>query len=286
MLTKNRFFDSVSLSVLLDTTRWKLVSSFAPPDAPVVRNRRHHRWAEKRHHQHAYPEIMFVLRGKSWYSLRETIYEARPGTVFYFDAAEEHDSGYPAFAPQCEHLWFGVLKDRFTAWFIRHDKRGLSHDVLPCTGTQKDAGIDFVQTIFRLRNKSGLPPALLRARCLSAVSALVCAVIEKGYSEPEEPEGKFQEEIVSRIQEHLKETAGRGASLKSLARLAGYSKFHFLRLFKKHSGRTLQEYVNTCRLERVEELRKSGRSQKDISEALGFSCPQSFSRWQKERWQK
>lgn len=56
---------------------------------------------------------------------------------------------------------------------------------------------------------------------------------------------------------------------------------NFHRLFRRHTGLTVQEYVDRCRLARFRQLTEAGRSQKAISEVLGFSHPASFSRWKR-----
>ncbi|MBA2479933.1 MAG: helix-turn-helix transcriptional regulator, partial [Planctomycetes bacterium] len=95
--------------------------------------------------------------------------------------------------------------------------------------------------------------------------------------------GTVHEQAIEAIKRHIAQTAGNGVTLDQLARIAGFSKFHFLRVFKKHTGTTVHAYVNECRLQRVAELRAAGLTQKDIGARLGFSCPAAFSRWFKGR---
>lgn len=46
-------------------------------------------------------------------------------------------------------------------------------------------------------------------------------------------------QILKYIDEHLKENI----SLKQISDIAGYSEFHFSRMFKKSTGSTLQAYI-------------------------------------------
>jgi AraC-like DNA-binding protein len=66
-----------------------------------------------------------------------------------------------------------------------------------------------------------------------------------------------------------------------LAEMSGYSKFHFLRIFRTHTGMYLHDYINFCRLERVARMQKNGCYKKEIASALGFSSLSAFSRWHK-----
>jgi len=149
---------------------------------------------------------------------------------------------------------------------------GLKNVRTLCLGTQGEAGISFERAFHALAPRPDRPPALLRARLLSAISAVVCAAVDKGYAagDAEAPE-RFQARIIATIQRHLQETAGKGASLDSLCRAAGYSKFHFLRLFQRHTGETVKQYINGCRLRKVRELRAARRPQKEIAAALFIS---------------
>ena len=71
-------------------------------------------------------------------------------------------------------------------------------------------------------------------------------------------------------------------SLKEIARASGYSRFHFLRLFKKETGHTPHAFVMKCRIERSMKLLREGVSLADAAYATGFSDQAHFSRRFKE----
>ena len=73
------------------------------------------------------------------------------------------------------------------------------------------------------------------------------------------------------------------AQVKALARMAGYSTYHFLRLFKKHTGHTVHAYIDQCRQKRMEQLERKGTPRAQIAHALGFTALSSFSRWRRQR---
>jgi AraC-like DNA-binding protein len=90
---------------------------------------------------------------------------------------------------------------------------------------------------------------------------------------------KRREKVVDAIKEHIQESAGAGVSLDRLAVISGYSKYHFLRMFKDRTGTTVHEYVNQCRMAKCRELLSEGARKSEISDILGFSSPATFSRW-------
>jgi AraC-like DNA-binding protein len=67
-------------------------------------------------------------------------------------------------------------------------------------------------------------------------------------------------------------------SLESVARQAGYSRFHFLRAFRKAYGETPRAYLTRRRIERARDLLRSANlTVTEICHMVGFSSLGSFS---------
>jgi AraC-like DNA-binding protein len=58
---------------------------------------------------------------------------------------------------------------------------------------------------------------------------------------------------------------------------AHFSKFHFIRLFKKAYGRTPHQYLIFVRVEQAKDLLKAGNSVSDVCFSVGFESVTSFS---------
>jgi len=58
---------------------------------------------------------------------------------------------------------------------------------------------------------------------------------------------------------------------------ACFSKFHFIRVFKKTYGRTPHQYLTSVRISKAQELLKEGRTVSDVCSWLGFESLSSFS---------
>lgn len=283
MASPNRFFDAQTLDLLRSPGQWRLISSHAPPDVRPVRRpgRSRERWSQTHTHSHPHREFLFALRGGGFYGYEGTLYPCRPGTVFLFDCFERHDQGYPSSAPEAAHLWISPLDDRVLASVVSvpQFRRGASGSMRWMLTSQE---IGFYPLEF-LRGLSGeeVPAEWKRARILSALWAILVKMVEKGFQPPEAESSReaFQKQVIEAIQHHVRKTAGAGLGLSSLARMAGYSKFHFFRLFKQHTGWTVHEYINRCRREKLASMSQEGHSHKQIGAALGFSCPAAFSRW-------
>jgi len=120
----------------------------------------------------------------------------------------------------------------------------------------------------------GLPAELIRLRLLAALAEVVATLVEEGYRDTAgDPQHRFQREKIEAICRYIRKTGGADASLDHLAQVAGYSKFHFLRLFQCHTGQSIHAYVNQARLRKVEVLRARGLAHKAILRNWDFPVP-------------
>jgi len=122
---------------------------------------------------------------------------------------------------------------------------------------------------------------LKRKKLVSIISLFMVELVERdlNYGNTVGRAKTYQAQTIDMIKEHIVNTSGKSLTIDKLARIAGYSKFHFLRLFKQHSGKSIHEFINTVRVSKVKNMLTSGYSKKEIAEELGFSCASSFSYW-------
>ncbi len=97
------------------------------------------------------------------------------------------------------------------------------------------------------------------------------------------PDQKCQEEYIRRIhkvQDYIEQHLGQSMSLEELAGAAGFSKYHFARIFQGMLHEPLAQYVNRIRMERALFLlaHRSDKNMTDIAYDLGFSDSAVFSR--------
>jgi AraC-like DNA-binding protein len=65
--------------------------------------------------------------------------------------------------------------------------------------------------------------------------------------------------------------------LDLIADEASFSKFHFIKLFKKTYRRTPYQYLTIVRIQKAMELLGTGKPVSDVCYAVGFESPGSFS---------
>jgi AraC-like DNA-binding protein len=65
--------------------------------------------------------------------------------------------------------------------------------------------------------------------------------------------------------------------LDNISDEACFSKFHFIRLFKKTYGKTPHQYLTVVRIEKAMQLLQAGQNVSEVCYAVGFDSVSSFS---------
>jgi len=226
-----------------------------------------------------------VLEGEGMHGLDGRIYPLAPGTVLVFNSFETHDCFLPEWATDCDHLWIMPIHDQFFIHRLRCRNGVCAYqEEWELLLSQEDTGLAPRRCLTGIGADSVLPAEFRRLRVQATVEGLIAAVVHALLSEAStENRTSFQERVIATTCRHIQTTAGKGINLDQLARISGYSKFHFLRLFQRFTGCSVHQYIDRCRLQRVEELEANGGSKTEIAETLGFSCQPAFSRWYR-RW--
>lgn len=283
-VVKNSLFDDESLEIMLAPESWRIVSSLFDQEVGVIKNRRHLAWMGTHSDRHPAREILVALKGNGLYGFKGRVYPCRPGTVFLFDAYEPHDHYYPPDCPRLRHLWLFIFENDVIAR-VCDIERGRLTQVGKASIILN--GTDAANLLIALWNEieiaaANMPSRFKRAKLIAALAVILVRIAEHGYGSTRNPAKKdFTAAAIKTIQRHVAQNAGRGISLGEAARLAGYSKFHFFRLFKQHTGLTYHAYVDECRLKKARDMLGEGRRKKEIAGVLGFSHTSVFLRWMK-----
>lgn len=283
----NKFFSNGILDVLTAPHQWRIISSCLPVEVKPVDDRRHLEWMKSHADSHAHQELLLILRGEAQYGFMGKVYPCIPGTVFIFDSFEEHDSYYPEWAGRdCDisHLWFYITGNGIRFHEVLSTEGVLDLDKPGGWLTMTEEMTVPVHHLFFDPEKSGIPLNIKRFQVLSAVMSLLSTAIDLGYQDPEkESRESFQERVISTIQKHIHQSAGKGVSIESLSLLSGYSRYHFQRLFKQYTGKSVHQYIDECRIAKLRQMENAGYRKKEIARALGFEHQSSFARWYREK---
>ena len=284
----NNYFSDAILQIFSKPDNWSIVSSWCKPDIPEEIQPKHAKWMRNNSHSHPHRELLMTLTGGGWQGYEGRIYQRRPGSIFFFDAFETHDFYAPEWTPDEDQLWISLLPQHISVCMYsftdgKIDSRRECRHVF----TSDELGLNEKILLMLKPDIANASPGMTRLHLTSFIGLLIGAIVHCGYlNQRREETENLQLRTVQAIQHHIESTAGNGVTVDSLVQLTGYSKFHFHRLFKQYTGLSIHTYIDECRHLRVEEMRAAGKSQKEISYRLGFSCPAAFAHWSQRYLQK
>lgn len=283
---KNRSLHDKALQILRNPQTWKLVT-FRFSDVKAVEASTHQRWMQQHLDVHPWQEFSITLQGHGYHGLCGRVYPCRPGYVFFFDSFEPHDFGLPPRGPAVTELWICISHDKMSPHIIERKADGrimhteLSYDL---TCEENLRAYRDINTV--LHEKTDLPPQVVHKHLVATLSRLVTKIVEFGHRQP--PDGRLSSvtEKIKAVCWYIRKTQGRGITLDQVAQFAGYSKYHFSRIFKLHVGQTVHQYINYCRMIYLEKLMVQQCPHKQIAAELGFSHRSTFGRWLHQVQQK
>ena len=89
----------------------------------------------------------------------------------------------------------------------------------------------------------------------------------------------YIQKVLDHIEAHLRDDRPGVLDNATLARVAGYSPFHFLRVFQNHIGLTPADYIRKRRIsEIVKHMEDGSRPMSDIAFEYGFNSKENFTR--------
>lgn len=278
-MNNTRQFDEADIETLTNSDSWCLVCSALPSELEEANDHTHKKWMKSNTDSHAQREIMLVLEGQTTCSLSGKCYKTAPGTILMFDNFEKHDNGYTPEANSIKHLWLSLIGRKIIVRILDINNSKVQfyqHEYI----IEKEHLFLTIQHAWNKLNNSEIPDNLKRKGLIAALSLIFLEIAEQDILENIlAPTKNYRATIITTIEEHIKETAGKGLTIDRLAQIAGFSKFHFLRLFKQNTGQRVHAYINEVRIKKVNEMLKEGFLKKEISDELGFSCPAAFANW-------
>ena len=261
--------------------RWVWISRLEQHRPASARYPRHQRWMQAHSHQHAFREVMVVLKGCGPLGAGGCVYRAAPGTIFLFDEREPHDLGYSAEHTDSRHLWLHLIgPQRITAneVVIRNgrcfaDKSAacfmpLQGPVVECLTEYWDACAAGDRSLLSLARLKAAATLVLLQAWLGRTNAVDNgSVSEHG------------ESVVTQIRDYIAGHLNEDLSLRNLAHMAGYEAVYFDRLFHKYTSESLRRHINRLRRESAGKLLAQGITAKATAEQLGFGSSAYFCRF-------
>ena len=234
-------------------------------------------WMRQHSHQHSYEEIVVCLQGEHGYGLNSQVVNLPPGSALFINRHLPHDSTYSRHHKPCADFWMHFLPGGRVAMNLVDHHPQLAPKTLhiPCPrGTLLN---DFRRAAGLLAQPAD-NPGFSRRKREGFLSYVLQSIFEKlaegGFRTASDDDAA----LVERIKQYACRNLGDPLTLGELARVAGYSPFHFHRMFLRIEGVTLRAFVLTNRLEYACKLLKEGRSITSVALDAAFSDSSQFAR--------
>ncbi len=236
--------------------------------------------------RHIWREVLVALHGRCPFGWKNRIFTMDPGHVLFVEDLEPHACFYPPDMRDIVHLWYALpdQKQEVVASLVYDSGERLVTTSLPRVSMREDPYATFV-SLWRqvsVSYKQGQELDRVRLEKLKAYTAAVVLESSSGFSAFMDEQQETPEQVVRTVQDLIETHPDNSLSLEKLAAFAGYSKYHFHRLFRDMTGETIHAYVTRKKIEHVWALLKIGYSCNAIAKEMGFGALSSFSRWFKD----
>lgn len=198
-------------------------------------------------HAHPFCEMLVFLAGRHWAELGGREIWSGPGDVLLFSPGQRHR----------EH----TAAEAHTEWLCLAFQGDGMPLPLPCQ-THDGSGRIRLLGEWLLSERDSLSPTASRLR-----HALLGALLAE-FSETFQTR---EHDVVRQVRQHVRERLSGPVRLADLARVAGLSRFHFIREFRRLAGRTPMADVRLLRLDHARDLLvSSSLPLKSIAERSGL----------------
>lgn len=201
----------------------------------------------------------------------------QPGTLCVLPPRCSHDANYGTHHRRCVDLWMHFLPGggALTLNLIEHDaRRHTTPWPLPMPGMDvaRDA-MRAVELIGNAGDRSDLPAEANFFFLYFGV--LICRYLATAGTVRTDCD---QLAVIRHVKAYVQENLGDDLNLEHLAKVAGYSPFHFHRLFQRVEGVTLRSFVECERLNLAQKLLRQGMSVTAAAHEAGFDSSSQFAR--------
>lgn len=240
--------------------------------APKAPSPAYARWMSKNSHSHDYDEIVVSLVGTHDYGMNGRAIPLSPGRAALIPARTSHDFWYGKFHAPCVDFWFHILPHGKVSanYTIHHPARELVCIPVPFLAVQFQE--EFAQAATLLRVPGDIP----RKKALHFLLYLLHETFEflmtTEIDHPADNDFSVIDDIKIYAAKHLTDRL----TLQDLAKAAGYSPFHFHRIFLESEGVTPRAFVESRRLKHACDLLKTGRTITSAAMDSGFSTSSQF----------
>ncbi len=234
-------------------------------------------------HWHAAAEILMPIEGTYSVNINSIPYTLKAEDILFISIGELHEMTTPSQGArmilQFDFSLINNLKDFHSATAILQSIKLITKE------TDPDIHAKILALMIDIRNefmsKNEFKNALMYAKLLQIYVLIARKHMNMSNLFPDITHSKQQEYIVkfSQLFSYINSNFTEDITLDALADRAGFSKFHFSRLFKQFTNMTLYDYVNQKRISQAELLLLNPNlSITEVSLQSGFNSLSTFNR--------
>lgn len=270
---------------LLKQRKLKIVSAFYCDPAVSVRPATDADRKKRLFHTHTgMREVLLVLDGECEYMIGDRIYCGGADTAIFVPPSVTHEAWYPDNAPPGRHLWIIIMPNYLQYNLFSLDKRGVSRD-LNIAGFHSFSPNNHQQLLAtweEAERNGGEPESLAELALLVNLQAVrLVRIYREALHDETHGTEVHNRLLVTNAREYIDIQCGRDCSIDLLAKRVGCSRTHFTRIFRKHAGCSVLEYINRQRLKHYLSMRPD-TPVKIFAQELGFSSASAFIHWRKQ----
>lgn len=229
--------------------------------------------------KHAHEEfgLGLTLAGEQHFASQGTFFRSRPGHIIQFNPDQDHDGHAGTQAP----LYYHML-------YINEDYLQSLAQALGTATNQavyaRHTLIEHPQMHLCLRQlcqmlQQGIGSGMaLEQKLIDLTSIFVRLNTDQDADPNNIPQANRHDVMIERAREFIRYNLRQNLTLEEISTQVHLSKFHFLRLFKQHTGMTPHQYLFSCRLGAARHAVEHGEGLTAIAHSFGFTDLSHFNR--------
>jgi len=245
------------------------------------------------YHWHPELEIVYVKKGTATFYINSERFESHEGDIFLIQPTSPH-AIYPIENQEQISIVFRIHLDflgrsqidSFSQRYIQPLYSGhfyLTPRISPDDHAYEQI-CDCLLSLFSiLEEQSIYYDLLLKAKLYEFLYLLFrYRYVNRHYTDDTYQKYQKLKEMIGYLEQHYAEPI----QIDQLAATFGYSKNHFMNIFKQHTGTSCMEYLIRLRLEKAcEKLVQTNQSVQEIASQVGFTNLSNFNRQFKQHFQ-
>ncbi|MEO6052437.1 MAG: AraC family transcriptional regulator [Chthoniobacterales bacterium] len=231
----------------------------------------------KNAHSHSYTEVLLCVAGEHNYGIEGAARPLSPGECLIIPPGMQHDSTYSRHHAACTDIWFCFLTPEHVGIDIVQHKPGSRLASRRISFADPAIEQDLNRACSML-SSSTLPSPAHAGKVGRFLLFLLQEILENIASNGVSEQRVEIHPIIPHIKRYIAHNLSDRLSLSDLARVAGFSPFHFHREFRRVEKITPRKFIEEARLKHACDLLKRGSSVTSAALDSGFTDSPQFNR--------